>query len=160
MSKQLTETPSGKLLTQLTLETIRFNALLAAGMDQLVAGLDLSNALWKVLRAVGLAPLPMAQIARYLGLTRQSVRRSANVLVDKGLVEFQDNPDHRRAKLVAMTKEGRSVLEHAERLQTDWSNSIASGLSSEELMTALQVIRVLCDRHKRTLIPKANKRDG
>lgn len=160
MSKQLTETPSGKLLTQLTLETIRFNALLAAGMDQLVAGLDLSNALWKVLRAVGLAPLPMAQIARYLGLTRQSVRRSANVLVDKGLVEFQDNPDHRRAKLVAMTKEGRGVLEHAERLQTDWSNSIASGLSSEELMTALQVIRVLCDRHKRTLIPKANKRDG
>lgn len=160
MSKQLTETPSGKLLTQLTLETIRFNALLAAGMDQLVAGLDLSNALWKVLRAVGLAPLPMAQIARYLGLTRQSVRRSANVLVDKGLVEFQDNPDHRRAKLVAMTKEGRGVLEHAERLQTDWSNNIASGLSSEELMTALQVIRVLCDRHKRTLIPKANKRDG
>lgn len=31
-------------------------------------------------------------------------------------------------------------------MQIDWSNRIAQDLSSEELMTAVQIIRVLCDR--------------
>ena len=146
MKNQQAQTPSGELFTQLILETFRFNGLLIGGGDQLVKDLGLSSALWQVLGAVGLAPLPMAQIARNMGLTRQSVRRTANVLKDKGLVEFQDNPDHRRAKLVAMTKQGSKVLEKIKKLQIDWSNRITQDLSSEELKTAVQIIRALCDR--------------
>ena len=146
MKKQKAQTPSGELFTQLILETFRFNGLLIAGGDQVVNDLGLTSALWQVLGAVGEAPLPMAQIARKMGLTRQSVRRTANVLMDKGLVEFQDNPDHRRAKLVVMTKQGRNVLEKTKKIQIDWSNRIAQDLSSEELKTAVQIIRALCDR--------------
>jgi DNA-binding MarR family transcriptional regulator len=146
MKHPIAQTPSGELFTQLILETFRFNGSLIAGGDQLVKDLGLSSALWQVLGAAGLVPLPMAQIARNMGLTRQSVRRTANVLKDKGLVEFQDNPDHRRAKLVAMTKQGRKVLEKIKKLQIDWSNRITQDLSSEELKTAVQIIRALCDR--------------
>ena len=146
MKNPIAQPPSGELFTQLILETFRFNGLLIAGGDQLVKNLGLASALWQVLGAAGLAPLPMAQIARNMGLTRQSVRRTANVLKDKGLVEFQDNPDHRRAKLVAMTKQGRKVLEKIKKLQIDWSNRITQDLSSEELKTAVQIIRALCDR--------------
>lgn len=146
MKNQIAQTPSGELFTQLTLETFRFNGLLIAGGDQLVKDLGLSSALWQVLGSVGEAPLPMAQIARNMGLTRQSVRRTANVLKGKGLVEFQDNPDHRRAKLVMITKQGRNVLEKTKKIQIDWTNRIAQDLSTEELMTAMQIIRALCDR--------------
>lgn len=146
MKNQIAQTPSGELFTQLTLETFRFNGLLIAGGDQLVKDLGLSSALWQVLGSVGEAPLPMAQIARNMGLTRQSVRRTANVLKDKGLVEFQDNPDHRRAKLVMITKQGRNVLEKTKKIQIDWTNRIAQDLSTEELMTAMQIIRALCGR--------------
>ena len=112
-------TPSGELFTHLTLETFRFNGLIIAGGDQLVKDLGLSSALWQVLGAVGVAPLPMAQIARKMGLTRQSVRRTANLLMEKGFVEFQDNPDHRRAKLVMITKQGRNVLGKTKKIQAD-----------------------------------------
>ena len=64
-------------------------------------------------------PLPVAQIARNMGLTRQSVRRTANVLKDKGFVEFQENLNHQRAKLVVLTKQGRNVLDQVSKIQID-----------------------------------------
>ncbi len=68
--------------------------------------LDLSSALWQVLGAIDQAPLTVAQIARNMGLTRQSVRRTVNVLREKGFVEFRDNPNHQRSKLVVLNNKG------------------------------------------------------
>jgi DNA-binding MarR family transcriptional regulator len=112
----------------------------------MVKELNLSNALWQVLFVIGSAPLSMAQIARNLGLTRQSVRRSTNLLKERGLVDFKDNPDHMRAMLVTMTEQGRSVLERAKRIQIRWANLITQDLDLDELMTALRVIKTICGR--------------
>ena len=49
-----------------------------------------------VVRAV--EPPTVAKIARSLGLTRQSVQRTANELAERELVVFEDNPHHKRAK--------------------------------------------------------------
>lgn len=128
------------------LETFRFNGRLLAAGDRLTKELDLSSALWQVLGAIDEAPLPVAQIARNMGLTRQSVRRTANVLREKGFVEFQENPNHRRAKLVVLTKQGRNVLDQATKIQIDWSNRIVQDLSASELNAAMQIIRTLSER--------------
>jgi hypothetical protein len=50
--------------------------LLAAGV-QLVEKIDLTSARWQVLGAIALSavPLPVAQIARNMGLSRQAVQR-------------------------------------------------------------------------------------
>jgi len=130
----------------LILETFRFNGRLLAAGDRLTKELDLSSALWQVLGAIDEAPLPVAQIARNMGLTRQSVRRTANVLREKGFVEFQENPNHRRAKLVVLTKQGRNVLDQATKIQIDWSNRIVQDLSASELNAAMQIIRTLSER--------------
>ncbi len=42
-----------------------------------------------------------------MGLTRQSVQRIADLLVERGLAAYADNPAHRRAKLVTPTSAGR-----------------------------------------------------
>ena len=144
--KQKLRTTAAEAFTQLILETFRFNGRLLAAGDRLTKELDLSSALWQVLGAIDVAPLPVAQIARNMGLTRQSVRRTANVLGEKGFVEFQKNPNHRRAKLVVLTKQGRNVLDQATKIQIDWSNRIAQELSAPKLNTAIQIIRTLCER--------------
>ena len=144
--KQISRTPSAEAFTQLILETFRFNGRLLAAGDRLTKELDLSSALWQVLGAIDEAPLPVAQIARNMGLTRQSVRRTANVLREKGFVEFKENPNHRRAKLVVLTKQGRNVLDQATKIQIDWSNRIAQDLSAPKLNGAMQIIRTLCER--------------
>ncbi|MBW1849606.1 MAG: MarR family transcriptional regulator [Deltaproteobacteria bacterium] len=104
-------TPFAEVFTQLILETFRFNGRLLAAGDGLTKDLGLSSSLWQVLGAIDEVPLPVAQIARNMGLTRQSVRRTVNVLKDKGFVEFQENPNHQRAKLVVLTKQGHNVLD-------------------------------------------------
>ena len=144
--KHKSRTAAAEAFTQLILETFRFNGRLLAAGDRLTKELELSSALWQVLGAIDEAPLPVAQIARNMGLTRQSVRRTANVLSERGFVIFQDNPNHRRAKLVVLTKQGRNVLDQATKLQIDWSNRIAQDLSAPKLNAAMQIIRTLGER--------------
>ena len=146
IQKQISRTPSAEAFTQLILETFRFNGRLLAAGDRLTKELGLSSALWQVLGAIDEAPLPVAQIARNMGLTRQSVRRTANVLKDKGFVEFQENPNHQRAKLVVLTKQGRKVLDQVTKIQIDWSNRVSKGLSAAKLKAVIQTMRTLSER--------------
>ncbi|HEV7341663.1 MAG TPA: MarR family transcriptional regulator [Sphingopyxis sp.] len=60
--------------------------------------------------AVNAAAAPtVAQIGRSLGHPRQVVQRAANVLAERGLVTFADNPDHKRASLIVATDAGRAL---------------------------------------------------
>lgn len=139
-------TPSAELLTQLILTIFQVNGQLLAAGDRLTKDLGLTSALWQVLGAVKETPLTVAQIARNMGLTRQSVRRSAHVLKDRGFVTLQDNPHHQRAKLVVLTREGRTVLGQVAAVQADWSNRIAEGLATEKMQTTIQTLCSLGER--------------
>ncbi len=136
-------TPSGAVLTELILETFRLNGRLLAAGDDLTGDLGLSSARWQVMGAIEETPLPVAQIARNMGLTRQAVQRVANVLADDGMVAFAENPDHRRAKLVRLTATGRSMLKEVSRRQIEWSNRLAARLSTDAIQEAVTVLRAV-----------------
>jgi DNA-binding MarR family transcriptional regulator len=87
-------TPAGRAFTALILETFRFNG------DELTAPLGLSSARWQVLGAIENGPLPVAQIARNMGVSRQGVQRIADSLEQEGIISYAANPNHERAKLV------------------------------------------------------------
>ena len=98
-------TGAGAALTELVLETFRlYGALIAAG-DRMTAPVGLTAARWQVLSSVAQAPYPapVAHVAREMGLTRQSVQRLADQLVEAELLAFEANPHHKRAPLVVVT---------------------------------------------------------
>jgi hypothetical protein len=66
----------------LALEVFRLNGILVAVGDTLVAPLGLTSARWQVMGAIAEAKgmLPVAGIARNMGLVRQSVQRIADEL--------------------------------------------------------------------------------
>src|SRR5712691_4906458 len=132
-------TPAGQALTDLILEVFRLHGLLLATGDRLTHPLGLSSARWQVLDALDLAgePLPVAHIARQMGLTRQSVQRTVDILAADGLVAFADNPHHRRAKLVGFTPRGSTTMDEVHRLQSAWVNDLAHGLSVHACHDAL-----------------------
>jgi DNA-binding MarR family transcriptional regulator len=140
-----THTPAGKALTDLILEVFRLHGLLLAAGDCLTHPLGLSSARWQVLGAIQLAgePLPVAHIARQMGLTRQSVQRTVDLLAQEGLIAFADNPHHRRAKLVDFTPRGRSIMAGVNQIQTTWANDLAQGLPAPALYDALQLLEAL-----------------
>ncbi|WP_197517547.1 MarR family winged helix-turn-helix transcriptional regulator [Microbacterium karelineae] len=59
-------------------------------------------------------------IARRLGLQRQSVQRVADELVADGLARYEDNPRHRRSRLLVTTAAGNSALAAIQSAHRAW----------------------------------------
>ncbi len=139
-------TEKGRLATELILSTFRTNGLLLAAGDELTAAAGLTAARWQVLGALALAerPLTVPQIARRMGLTRQSVHATVGRLVGDGLLELTPNADHRRSQFVAMTTAGQEAYQAVDRRQAAWVNELADGLKPRELETTVRVLQTLC----------------
>lgn len=135
-------------VTGLILEVFRFNGALLNAGDNLVRDLGLTSARWQVLGAVVLEErdLSVAQIARRMGLARQSVQRVVNDLVESGLLRYEENPDHKRAKLVALTDKGAETYRLADQRQIRWAKSLADGITVADLEKSLAIIRCLEER--------------
>jgi DNA-binding MarR family transcriptional regulator len=136
-------TKTGNAFTELILETFRFNGRLLTAGDRLSRPFRLSSARWQVLGAIVEKPLSVAQIARNMGMARQSVQRLADNLEKTGMVEYSPNPDHGRAKLARLSDEGYRVMEALTQSQIRWANGIASNASSGEIASALTLMKSL-----------------
>lgn len=143
-----TRTPEGEKATDVILSTFRANGLLLAAGDRLAAEHGLTSARWQVLGAITLSqqPLTVPQIARRMGLTRQSVHTTVDRLLADGLVELVPNADHRRSQLVRMTELGHARYRAIDEKQAAWVNQLAAGLGRSELETTARVLGELCSR--------------
>jgi DNA-binding MarR family transcriptional regulator len=132
-------------LTDLILDVFRLNGMLLASGDALVGDLGLTSARWQVLGAIALSPvpLPVAHLARNMGLTRQAVQRSVDEMRDDGLVRLDPNPHHKRSMLVAMTERGETAFRAAMGRQEVWADVLAAGLSPESVEAAGALLREL-----------------
>jgi DNA-binding MarR family transcriptional regulator len=141
-------TLEGETATRVILSIFRANGLLLAAGDLLAGDEGLTSARWQVLGAIALAerPLTVPQIARRMGLTRQSVHASTQRLVRDGLVELAPNADHRRSPLVLLTEPGGARYAAIDRRQAAWVNRLAGGIGRKELQTTARVLEELCRR--------------
>ena len=147
-------TKAGKAFTDLILETFQLNGRLLAAGDRLTSSLGLTSSRWQVLGAIQDQPLSVAQIARRMGLARQNVQRLADALEKKRFVEYAANPDHKRAKLVCLTEQGRSAMEKLDLRQEIWANEMASGVSAVAIEAAADVLKRLRTRVETELPPR------
>lgn len=146
------------LLSELILEVFRLNRLFLDAGDELTAPVGLSSARWQVLGVVEHGPVPVANIARIMGLTRQAVQRTADSLEAEGLIAFRPNPHHRRAQLLTLTPEGRTALDYVQERHAEWANRLSEGYSPESLTSALAVLRQLReDLDPGELMPEKDK---
>ena len=96
---------------------------------------------WQVLGGIWQVPRTVPQIARRMGLARQSVQRVANALVEEELAAFHPNPDHKRSPLLGLTERGHEVIEGIDKEQIKWSNRVTSGLELQNLEVTVRTIR-------------------
>lgn len=138
MAKRISEA-----ITELVLEIFRMNGALIAMGDALVGDLGLTSARWQVMGAIALAntPLPIAQIARNMGLTRQAVQRVANELEGEGFIRFAPNPDHQRAKLVLLTRKGEAVYAASLTRWEPKAQALGAGSPLKDIETSLATLR-------------------
>jgi DNA-binding MarR family transcriptional regulator len=134
---------AGEILTSLIVPVIRLEGHFSRAGETIAAAGGQTLARWLVLETVGEAPTTVAQIARWLGYTRQSVQRVADLLSQDGLTQYAVNPAHQKSKLVRITPLGRSTLSSIQCAQRVWADRIGSEIGEAELRKASSVVNNL-----------------
>jgi DNA-binding MarR family transcriptional regulator len=141
-------TRAGELGTDVILAVFRLNGLLLDAGNRISGDAGLTSARWQVLGAVALAERPptVPQIARRMGLTRQSVHATVHRLVEDGLVEMIRNDDHQRSPRVRLTAAGADAYRSLDRAQASWVNALTRGVRRDDLLATNGVLEELTRR--------------
>jgi DNA-binding MarR family transcriptional regulator len=126
-------TPAGEAFTAVLGQVIRLTRRFTTAGEALAKPAGQTLARWLVLEAVQDQPATVAQVARTLHLARQGVQRLADLLVRDGLAAYQDNPAHRRAKLLRLTPHGRTTLRTIQTTQAAWADAVGATLGEDDL---------------------------
>jgi DNA-binding MarR family transcriptional regulator len=133
-------TPAGQAFTDLVVQALRVHGLLIAAGNRLAKPAGQTEARWQVLGVIEHGPATVAEIARVFGLARQSVQRTVGSLVRDGLAALEENPRHRRAKLVRLTPAGKAALRKIQASQRVWADALGAQIGEHDLRQATEVL--------------------
>jgi DNA-binding MarR family transcriptional regulator len=90
-----------------------------------------------------LGPLTVPQIAQMRPTSRQRMQRLADELEAAGLVEFIDNPKHRRSKLVRLTRKGDGRYRDLRARLLAIASTMGVGLRERDIRRTTEIVRQL-----------------
>ena len=134
-----------EMLSTSAIAAFRLNGQMLEVAEGLARPVGLTAAWWQVLGAVLAAPLSVAGVARQMGITRQSVQRIADLLVERGLAEYLVNPAHRTAKLLGPTARGREAVQRINPAHAEFAKRLSDHLGHRELDRICDALLALSD---------------
>ena len=90
-----------------------------------------------------LGPLTVPQIAEMRPTSRQRMQRLADELEADGLVEFIDNPKHRRSKLVRLTRKGDARYRELDARFLSIASTTGVALREADIRKTIEIVRQL-----------------
>ncbi len=90
-----------------------------------------------------LGPQTVPQMARDRPVSRQHIQTLVNELAKEGLVDFIDNPAHKRSSLVHLTRKGKVTLDAMNQREAKLLGALDTGIAEKDLRTAAAVLRRL-----------------
>jgi MarR family transcriptional regulator for hemolysin len=115
-------------------------------VDRRLQPFGLTEATWLPLIHLARAHLPMRQkdLAASLVLDGSSVVRLLDALETSGLIERREESGDRRAKTIALTADGLSIIDRVEAASREVRNATLVGLSADEIEIATRVLELVC----------------
>ncbi|MCP4207856.1 MAG: winged helix-turn-helix transcriptional regulator [Shimia sp.] len=101
------------------------------------------RAVLEILQRYGEQTVP--EIAARLEIKRQYVQVMCNETLASGFVEQRANPRHKRSPLLALTDHGHTLIEEILSKEMKLMEEIGASLSSEDISTALEVVRAVVE---------------
>ncbi|SPE32077.1 Transcriptional regulator, MarR family [Candidatus Sulfopaludibacter sp. SbA3] len=109
-----------------------------------ISGLGMGFSDFAVLEAIlHKGPLPVNTIGGLVHLTSGSITAAVDRLEAKGLVERQNDPSDRRARIVHLTASGRKLISCAFADHEDAMERACAGLAPEERSQAAALLKKL-----------------
>jgi DNA-binding MarR family transcriptional regulator len=147
----LRRTPAGDAFSSLVILVFQLNGRLLKVGDSLSKPAGQTSARWQILAAAESGSMTVAQIAKALGLARQSVQRVADLLERDALAIYKRNPAHLRASLIQLTPKGSAVLRSIQSAQCAWADALGVDIGETDLRQAgavlARVLRTLTNRN-------------
>ena len=132
---------SAEDVLELSVAVIEFYFRIEA-ITQATAGFATAGGEWGVLRMLAKdGPQTVPDMARSRPVSRQHCQTICNALEKQGLVEFADNPKHKKSKLVRVTKKGRDRFQSMRKQFLAAAGAYAHLLSADEVTIATDVCR-------------------
>lgn len=94
-------------------------------------------------------PLPVPRIAGGLIAPRQFIQKTANALVDAGLVERQRNRAHRTSVLLALTPAGAGLIGALLAREAAITARVAATLEQGDVETAKAVVEAIIEGYRK-----------
>ena len=89
--------------------------------------------------------MPVPRIGDALIIPRQFVQKTADGLIDKGLVERRRNKAHRRSALIALTTLGAELITDVLAKEAGVTGRVAACLAPSDVATAKAVIETMIE---------------
>src|SRR6516164_3642077 len=134
----------GEAITDLMLEVAQFFFRLRALGQKTGLITNWGAGTFGFMRSLALVgPLTVPEIARLRPTSRQRMQRLADELAAEGLVEFIDNPKHRRSKLVRLTRKGDRSYRLLNVRLLEIASTMGADLSEADIRECFEIVRRL-----------------
>jgi DNA-binding MarR family transcriptional regulator len=109
--------------------------------ETLLAESGLTAAMRGVLELILLGgPSTVPGMARARGVSRQHVQQQVDALLERGFLERQANPAHRRSSLIALTDKGHALIQNMRADELNALSRMQVGVSDNAMLDAAQVL--------------------
>jgi DNA-binding MarR family transcriptional regulator len=139
--------PAAEALFELVFATTRAFFRLRAAGAKIGAVTPWGGGLLGMLHSLTLGgPQTVPQIARSRPVSRQRIQKLADEMAAAGLVEFADNPAHKRSRLVRLTPQGEAAYGELRATMLALCEEFAADMDADQIETARAVLDAVVDK--------------
>ena len=109
--------------------------------------------IWRVIAVIRINPMTVSDVAKYLGIKRQSVQSTVNQMKVKGLINFRKNPNHKTSPLVILTKKGNDKVDDILRYQKKLTEVFIDGIkiTMKDVVSSRKFLRALRENSEKNI---------
>jgi len=85
----------------------------------------------------------VSEIGDQLGVTNAAASQAVDRLVQLGLIERTEDPDDRRAKRLALTPKGRTLIEKGIEVRSQWVEGLTDALTPDQQSLIISALTLL-----------------
>jgi DNA-binding MarR family transcriptional regulator len=129
-------------------EVLRAGRRIAVSRNAVFVGFGVTGPRLRLMKSIRRRRVPrtVSQLARSIGVSRQTLRETVKDLVAMGLLNLEPNMFHRRAPIVVLTRDGEACLDQLLRIEQRWIADLTRGFDEHLLAQTEWVLRCLRER--------------
>ena len=109
--------------------------------------------IWRVIAVIRINPMTVPEVAKYLGIKRQSVQSTVNQMKKRGLINLRKNPNHKTSPLVILTKKGNEKVDDIFKYQKKLTEVFIKGtdITMKDVVSSREFLRALRENSEKNI---------